>query len=75
MTAKRIDKRCEICGCMMVGVHCNQKFCRGCQATRKRERERSRADRRSGLTIRQIVRLAADEGLSYGQYVSKHGLH
>lgn len=36
---------------------------------------RTPADRRRGLTIRQIARLAAAEGLSYGQYVSKHGLH
>lgn len=40
----------------------------------KRSR-RTPADRRRSLTIRQIVRLAAAEGLTYGQYVAKHNLH
>lgn len=36
---------------------------------------RSPADRRKGMTLRQIVRQAAAEGLSYGQYCVRHGLY
>lgn len=95
--AKRVNKRCEVCNALMVGVHYKQRFCLACSAARKRDKvrnyyaaqraaekaadpppqrpRRAPADRRRGRTIRQIVRMATAEGLSYGQYVAKHGLH
>lgn len=90
--AKRVNRRCEVCNTLMVGVHYKQRFCPACSAARKRQRDRiiyatqratatppqrprrTPADRRRGLTIAQINCMAAAEGLSYGQYVSKHKL-
>lgn len=76
-----VDKQCKGCGTLMVGVACNRQYCDDCRRIRARDvsrryyaRRRSRADRRKGMTIKQIVREADTEGLSYGQYVAKYGL-
>lgn len=83
-TAQRVDKTCVLCGAQMVRVHYNAKYCESCRRTMRNSTKarwaeitagHSPADRRKGPTLRQIVRQAAAEGLSYGQYCVRHGLY
>ncbi|MGN0983331.1 MAG: hypothetical protein ACI4OI_00695 [Gemmiger sp.] len=87
---RRINKRCEVRGELMIGVDGRKKFCPECLAARIRESNnvsararyvrrkpprRSPAQRREGMSIEQINQLADAAGLTYGQYVAKNQLH
>lgn len=70
-SARRVDKTCTLCGAALKSVHYNAKYCTDCKRTlhnatknprRKGSAERSRADRRKGMTIKQICGEADAQG-------------
>lgn len=73
---------CKICGKPVEVKSPNVKYCDECRRKGEEEAikyayqkrvEQMRA-KRNGPSIEEVVREANKEGLSYGQYVAKHGL-
>ena len=85
----RINKPCEDCGCMMMQVDHFRRFCPDCRRARRRAQWRmysrrvySKALRQAaepaqprGMSVDEVARRAAQEGISYGQYSVRHGLY
>ena len=77
-----VDKLCARCGKLMVQVENNRKRCPECalivhrEQARQRHRERKEEMLQRGVqrvkkaTIAEINRLAAELGMSYGEYVA-----
>lgn len=82
---KKVDKPCEDCGTMLLGVSMHRKRCPKCARERERERSRQRkAEQRARErvlakskiakpkreSIEDINRKAKAANMSYGQYVA-----
>lgn len=82
-------KKCEICGQDFIVKSNRQKYCAGCarkehlekvRAYKARERrgncrrEYGKIGRAASASIHEVVRLASQSGMSYGEYVAKMGL-
>ena len=74
-------KKCEVCGNILIGKHF--KYCsQGCREEAERQRKaeaqeikaKKRRSRKPKLSIGEICKRAAEEHLTYGQYVLKYGL-
>lgn len=80
MELKRLDKPCELCGEMMHDVTNRRMYCAKCAKVKQKEylgkclankKEKKKTEKRKS-TIDEIVKLAKEKGISYGQYVAMY---
>lgn len=83
-TIRMQNKYCEICGQAIPNAPSAQKYCHTCKkkldgvhsrAEREMMKIKIKNEKRSSMTLDEIMREANKEGLQYAAYCKKHGLY